>query len=108
MCTVCARASEFITELIISSKGESVNVLDSSQSPLPAAESHTCLLVSDLSLESYTCLLVSHLSNGLRLRPVLPAADLYFFTLYEALVPKENISKLSSKSKDSDGVGLLQ
>lgn len=83
-------------------------MLDSTQSPLPAAESHTCLLLSDLSLGSYTCLLVSHLSNGLR--PVLPAADqfFFFFTLYEALVPKETISKLSSKSKDSDGVGLLQ
>lgn len=67
------KASEFLTESIISSKGESVNMLDSTQSPSPAAAvgSHTCLMLSDLSHGSYTCLTVSRLSNGLSLRPVL-------------------------------------
>lgn len=70
---VCAKASEFLTELIISSKGESVNMLDSTQSPSTATAvwSHTCLMLSDLSHGSYTCLTVSRLSNGLSLRPVL-------------------------------------
>lgn len=64
--SVCARASEFETESIISSKSESVNMLDRTQSPLPAAaaESHTCLMLSDLSLGSYTCL-TGHRSTSL-------------------------------------------
>lgn len=88
---VCVKGSEFLTESIISSKGESVNMLDSTQSPSPAAAvgSYTCLMLSDLSHGSYTCLAVSRLSYGLSLRPVLWSQIIFSLHYMKRRFPKK-------------------